>query len=81
MRTLGLWGSIWSRKDRDASPSFGPTFVRSILLWFVALATFRRRRVSMRFENMTDRVKAWSQLTRLEFNRKLEDWYNAEENR
>jgi len=27
---------------------------------------------------MTDRVKEWSQLTRLEFNRKLEEWYNAD---
>ena len=29
-------------------------------------------------EDLTDRVKEWSQLTRLEFNRKLEEWYNAE---
>ena len=80
VRTLGLWGSIWSRKGRDASPSFGPTFVKSILLWFGALATCRRRKVKMTFEIMTGRVREWSASTRLEFNRNLENWYNAEEN-
>lgn len=80
VRTLGLWGSIWSRKGRAASPSFGPTFVKSILLWFGALATCRRRKVKMTFEIMTGRVREWSASTRLEFNRNLENWYNAEEN-
>ena len=36
-----------------------------------------RRSVTMHVEDMTDRVKEWSKLTRLEFNRKLEEWYNA----
>ena len=34
------------------------------------LGRFSRRRGK-------DRVKEWSNLTRLEFNRKLEEWYNA----
>ena len=34
------------------------------------------RRVTMHIEDLTDRVKEWSKLTRLEFNRKLEEWYN-----
>ena len=57
VRTRGLWGSIWSRKGRKTSPSFVPTFIKSVFL-------------------LTDRVKEWSKLTRLEFNRKLEEWYN-----
>ncbi len=78
VRTEGLWGSIWSRKGRKSSPSFGPTLVKSTLLWLVVLVTFRRRKVTMTFENLTGRVREWSStLTRLEFNKKLEEWYNA----
>jgi len=78
VRTRGLWGSIWSRNGRKTSPSFVPTFVKSVFLWFFWAPFVPRRRVTMHVEDMTDRVKEWSQLTRLEFNRKLEEWYNAE---
>ena len=78
VRTRGLWGSIWSRKGRKTSPSFVPTFVKSVFLWFFWAPLVPRRRVTMHVEDLTDRVKEWSQLTRLEFNRKLEEWYNAE---
>ena len=76
VRTRGLWGSIWSRKGRTASPSFVPTFIKSVLLWFFWAPFVPRRRVTMHVEDLTDRVKEWSKLTRLEFNRKLEEWYN-----
>ena len=78
VRTRGLWGSIWSRKGRKTSPSFVPTFIKSVFLWFFWAPFVPRRRVTMHVEDMTDRVKEWSKLTRLEFNRKLEEWYNAE---
>ena len=77
VRTEGLWGSIWSRKGRKSSPNFASTLLRSILLWLVVLVTRRRRSVTMTFENLTTQVKDWaSACTRLEFNRKLEEWYN-----
>jgi len=76
VRTRGLWGSIWSRKGRKVSPSFVPTFVKSVFLWFFWSPFVPRRRVTMHIEDLTDRVKEWSKLTRLEFNRKLEEWYN-----
>ena len=76
VRTRGLWGSIWSRKGRKASPSFVPTFIKSVFLWFFWSPFVPRRRVTMHIEDLTDRVKEWSKLTRLEFNRKLEEWYN-----
>ena len=76
VRTRGLWGSIWSRKGRKTSPSFVPTFIKSVFLWFFWSPFVPRRRVTMHIEDMTDRVKEWSKLTRLEFNRKLEEWYN-----
>ena len=78
VRTRGLWGSIWSRKGRKTSPSFVPTFIKSVFLWFFWSPFVPRRRVTMHIEDLTDRVKEWSNLTRLEFNRKLEEWYNAE---
>lgn len=77
VRTRGLWGSIWSRAGRKASPSFVPTFVKSVLLWFFVSPFIPRRRVTMHAEDITDRVVAWSALTRLEFNARLNDWYNA----
>ena len=79
VRTRGLWGSIWSRAGRKTSPSFVPTFIKSVFLWFFWSPFVPRRRVTMHVEDLTDRVKEWSKLTRLEFNRKLEEWYNGDE--
>ena len=78
VRTRGLWGSIWSRAGRSDSPAFVPTFIKSVLLWFFWSPFVRRRRVTMHVEDLTDRVKEWSQSTRLDFNRKLNDWYNEQ---
>ena len=77
VRTRGLWGSIWSRKGRDSSPSFVPTFVKSVLLWFFWAPFAPRRRVTMHVEDITGRVREWSRLSRLDFNRRLEEWYNG----
>ena len=77
VRTRGLWGSIWSRAGRAASPPFLPTFAKSVLLWFFWSPFVPRRRVTMHIEDITDRVAGWSKLTRLEFNGKLNEWYNA----
>ena len=76
VRTRGLWGSIWSRAGRRSSPPFVPTFLKGVFLWFFVSPFRPRRKVTMHVEDLTDRVKDWSQLTRLEFNRRLETWYN-----
>ena len=76
VRIRGLWGSIWSRAGRKASPSFVPTFVKSVFLWFFWSPFVPRRRVTMHVEDLTDLVKEWSKLTRLEFNARLSEWYN-----
>ena len=76
VRTRGLWGSVWSRKGRTTSPKFVPTLAKSVLLWLFVAPFVQRRRVSMHVEDLTDRVREWSWLTRLEFNRALEKWYN-----
>ena len=78
VRTTGLWGSIWSRAGRTSSPPFIPTLVRSVLLWFFVAPFVRRRKVTMHLENITSRVAEWAgTLPRLEFNRRLEEWYNS----
>ena len=77
IRTRGLWGSIWSRKGRTASPKFVPTLIRSVFLWFFVAPFKPRRKVTMHIENLTARAREWSTLTRLEFNRELEKWYNT----
>ena len=79
VRTRGLWGSIWSRKGRKTSPSFIPTLIKGVLLWLFVAPFAPRRKVTMQVEDLTARAKDWSQLTRLEFNRELEKWYNAGE--
>jgi len=78
VRTRGLWGSIWSRAGRSSSPAFVPTFIKSVFLWFFWSPFVPRRRVTMHIEDLTDRVKEWSQGTRLEFNAKLSAWYNEQ---
>ena len=77
VRTRGLWGSIWSRKGRKDSPNFVLTFVKSVILWFFVSPFVPRRKVAMHVENLTARTREWSKLSRLEFNRELEKWYNA----
>ncbi|MBR4251085.1 MAG: MFS transporter [Kiritimatiellae bacterium] len=75
VRTTGLWGSIWSRAGRTASPPFVPTLLRSAFLWLFAVPFMRRRRVTLHLEDITDRVAAWAALPRAEFNRRLEEWF------
>lgn len=82
VRTTGLWGSIWSRKGRTSSPAFVPTFIRSVLLWFFVAPFIPRRKVTMHIEDLTDQLKEWAATgTRLEFNAKLNAWYNANDER
>ena len=78
VRTTGLWGSVWSRAGRTSSPKFVPTLVKSVLLWLFYAPFAPRRKVRLQAEDLTERAHDWARGTRLEFNRKLEDWYNAD---
>ena len=78
VRTRGLWGSIWSRKGRTDSPNFVVTFAKSIFLWFFVSPFKPRRKVTMQVVDLTAQTREWAaKLTRLEFNRELENWYNT----
>ena len=76
VRTTGLWGSIWSRAGRTASPKFVPTLIKSVFLWLCYAPFAPRRQVVMQITDLTAEAQAWAKLTRVEFNQKLENWYN-----
>jgi len=77
IRTRGLWGSCWSRKGRNGSPNLIWVLVKSVFLWLFAVPFLPRRPVKVHVEDLTDRIREWSRLTRLEFNQRLEQWYNS----
>lgn len=70
----GLWGSIWSRKDRNSSPALGNTLLKAIGLLFVIRP---RREVYIHIQPITNKVKQWSTGSdKRTFNQQLEDFYN-----
>lgn len=77
IRTRGLYGSIWSRVGGRPAPPFVRTFVKSVLLWFVA--GFRQKRtVGLHFEDITGMCRGWASEGRSSFNANLERWYDAD---
>lgn len=77
IRIRGLFGSMWSRAGGRPPPPFVKTFIKSILIW--PLTFFRRRRVvEIYAENITTRVVEWSRMPRVDFDKMLEQWYNAD---
>ena len=77
IRIRGLFGSMWSRSGGVQAPPFVRTLLKAIFIWPVSL--FRRRRlVRIYAENITQKAIGWSQKTRGEFDKMLEDWYNAD---
>ena len=77
VRMRGLFGSMWSRKGGRPPPPFVKTFVKAVLLW--PFSVFRRRRkVTIHVERLTPKVVDWGKLSRAGFNKKLEQWYNAD---
>ena len=77
LKTLASFTVIgWLPDERVKSIAMGVTAGALVLPYILCSPFVPRRRVTMHIEDLTDRVKEWSKLTRLEFNRKLEEWYN-----
>lgn len=77
VRIRGLFGSMWSRAGGRQPPPFVKTLIKAVLIWPASL--FRRRRsVTIHAENITASVVEWSKLPRVEFDRMLERWYDAD---
>ncbi len=77
VRMRGVFGSMWSRAGGRPPPPFMKTLVKAIFLW--PFSIFRRRRtVTIHVEKLTHKVGDWGKLPRAGFNKKLEQWYNAD---
>ena len=77
VRTRGLFGSVWSCARRRSAPHFVRTLVKSVFMWLFS-AFRKKRRVSVHFEDLTDRGCKWALLERACFNRNLEEWYDSD---
>lgn len=78
IRIKGLWGSKWSRYGLNDTPSIVTLLLKSFLLVFSGVILFmKKRRVEIEYVDITSEVKEWCKLPKMEFNRKLEDWYNV----
>ncbi len=78
----GLWGSRWSNYGRTRTAPMVPMLVKS--LKFLLLLRFLfvpKRKVDIRFTDITADFREWSSLPRQEFNAKMEDFYNREEDK
>ena len=76
----GLWGSRWSNYGRTRTAPMVPMLVKSFK--FIVLLRFlfvKKRAVKIRFTDITDSFREWSSLPRQQFNAKMEEFYNREE--
>ena len=77
VRTRGLYGSMWSRVGGRQAPPFLRTLVKAVFLWFVS--PFRpKRKVSIHFEDITDKCIEWAAHGRRGFNELAEKWYDSD---
>lgn len=72
VKIRGLWGSCTSRYGRKGTPPIFPTMFTNAWKLF-----FPRRKVTMEFEDITDLVRSWQGMDKVEFNHHLEDYYNS----
>ncbi|MEM8733455.1 MAG: AMP-binding protein [Planctomycetota bacterium] len=77
VRTRGVWGSSFSCAEMGAPPNLGAVVVRAVGWVFASLFFFLPRRdVTMELE-VVDRDQLPLD-SKAEFNKHLEDWYNAD---
>ena len=78
LRIHGLWGSQWSRYQKPATPNIVKLLVKSFFLIYSGAIWFMKKRdVRFEFFDITDQVKEWKALPKMEFNRKMEEFYNV----
>lgn len=72
VKIRGLWGSCTSRYGRKGTPPIFPTMFTNAWKLF-----FPRRKVTMEFEDITDLVRSWQGMDKVEFNNHLEEYFNS----
>lgn len=78
LRSRGLETSRWAKSRRKILDENGKIRSNSLPWTFVHPKWYQRRKVTLHFENMTETLLLWAQENdKAEFNRKLEEWYNA----
>ncbi len=78
VRIRGLWGSMWSRAWMGKSPNFIMTYLKAIFIVFANIFFFvPKRKVSIEFKDLTNPLRKAENLT--QFNKILEEFYNAKE--
>lgn len=78
LRIYGLWGSQWSRYQRNSTPNIVKLLVKSFFLIYSGAILFMKKRdVKFEFADITDQVKEWCKLPKMDFNHKMEEYYNV----
>ena len=77
VRTRGLYGSMWSRKGGRPAPPFASTLAKALAKWFFC-GFWAKRPVTIHFEDLTGACEKWLVDGRMDFNRHLEQWYDAD---
>ncbi|NGX57507.1 MAG: Bifunctional protein Aas [Chlamydiae bacterium] len=78
VRSVGFWGSSFSKAYTGKSPPFFPALWKGFLHTLKNFIFFNpRRHITLEFEPMPDDFPRYG--TRLEMNRWLEEWYNRPE--
>ena len=78
LRIYGLWGSQWSRYNKSATPNIVKLLLKSFALIYTGVILFMKKRdVKFEFFDITDKTKEWSQLSKMDFNHKMEEFFNV----
>ena len=78
LRTRGLETSRWSKSRKRLLNAHGKPRQDALPWAFEHPKWYQRRHVSFHFEDMTETLLQWSrEYDKAEFNRRLENWYNA----
>ncbi|MCQ2252601.1 MAG: MFS transporter [Bacteroidales bacterium] len=80
IRIIGFWGSQWSNYGRRGTPPLMPLLLKS--LWFIVSLRFlfvKKRDINISIQDLTQEFHSWKDLPRQEFNKKLEEFYNQQQ--
>ena len=79
VRISGLWGSMWSRKGKKKTPQLAAGLLKSLgLILSTWVFWVKKREVRIEICPMTAQLEEWARtLDKIEFNKKLEEFYNG----
>jgi 1-acyl-sn-glycerol-3-phosphate acyltransferase len=79
VRILGFWGSKWSNYNRKKTPPILKLLLMSAAYIYSGLVFFKKKReIRIEFYDITEDFRRWKSLSRQDFNKNLEKFYNGE---